>query len=493
MTCRVTWRALAQSATLILAGCVTAGPQPPEYAVKKDGAPKTPFIEQVRKRLPPLKHARGNRLPMILWEGVPAEPQAPEVYKTLIERGLAQPVRLEDKSLAAAQVMHQAGQPVIMMQGSGGPWPAQLAGDPKLWQHQFEAGYVFKPGPYPDNAVRPCLALYDGWAINANAVRDTLRKFKAAGVPVSGVWMDWEGDPYFFHEQYTQASHCARCKALLPAWVLASQQNCSQYCARLYLRLLDAYLAAPVAEVFPDCSTTNWMVVWSTPEKPVLGWGGRGMAPGGPGLLTHTNPVAYGNTVYWKFWKPEWPLDREHVDIFYLHLFLRQVSVDAANCRVYAPEKRSLPWVARWCPDDENLKIPIPSRESYREALRHIWLRGAASMQIFNATRPGFEDIVFGEVEDAVAVYDEMLAFAPFLAEGEIMCCDVPEMQDTRVLWSGLRRGDQAVVRAVKLGGGSGQLTFEPWPGRSVTLDADAAGHTFMLERQGERVTVKRQ
>lgn len=479
---------------LLLAGCVGTGPAaPPEYAVKRDPpAAKRTFLELLRERVPPLKHPRGSRLPMILWEGLPLDPQPVEAYQALLERGLVQPLRLDDKMLATAQVQKQAGAPVIFMEGGGGPWPAQLAGDPKLWQHQFEPGYEFKPGPWPDNAIRPCLALYDGWAINADRVRGILRRFRDAGIDVAAVWTDWEGDPYFVRSQYAQASRCARCKAMLPPWVLASPDNCATYCWRLYIRLLDAYLAAPVAEVFPLASTTNWMVVCSTPERPVEHWNGRIVPPSCPGLMTATNPIAYGNTVFWKDWDPAWPLDRAHVDVFYLHLFLRQVSHNQANLQVYAPEKDAVPWIARWCPDDENPQIPIPSRESYREALRHLWLRGADSMQIFNATRPGFEDIVFAEVEDAVAIYDEMLAFAPFLDAGEVMCLDVPGPQADGVLWSGLRLADRAVVRAVKLGGGKGRIALVPWPGTQLELETDDAGRTFLLTRTDAGVTVAR-
>jgi hypothetical protein len=210
-------------------------------------------------------------------------------------------------------------------------------------------------------------------------------------------------------------------------------------------------------------------------------------------MLTGTNPIAYGNDYFWKFWNKEWPVERRPVDRFYMHLLLRQVSDDSANKLIYGPDKDSFPWVARWCPDEGDPKIPMMSREAYREALRHIWLRGADSLQIFNASRAGYEDIVFAETADAVAVYDEMLGYARFLDRGEILCCDVPDMQHEGVLWSGLRLADEAVVRVMNQGEGVAKVKMDPWPGTAAEVEAPPDGATYILKREGEAVRAARQ
>ncbi|MBI2437473.1 MAG: hypothetical protein HYV36_01480 [Lentisphaerae bacterium] len=461
----------------------------PVYPVKQEQRDAAPFLEQLKRKIKPLRHARGKRWPMILWECGAFEPQKADVYTALLERGLTQHIRLDDKMIPTAKALQASGAPVIMMEGAGGPWPANLAGDPKKWAHQFEAGYTFKP-EYAGETVKPCLGLQEGWALNAERVRGILAKFREAGVTVDALWLDWESDP--LGNQYEQASHCARCRQMLPQWALASKDNCRQYCTRLYLQLLDAYLAAPAKEVFPKCSIVNWMVVGSMPERPVLFWNNRPVPPGVPALFLDTNPVAYGNTVYWEFWNPAWPLDREHVDQFYTHLLLRMVSANQFNLRAYAPEKDAIPWVARWCPDVQDDKIPIISRERYRECLRHLWLRGVDAMQIFNPARAGYEDIVFAEVEDAVAIYDEMLAFAKFLDDGETLCLDEPAPQDDGVLWSGLRLKDEAVIRLIKQGGGSAKISIAAWPGTSVELKAMDEGATWLLTRDGQKVAARK-
>jgi hypothetical protein len=468
-----------------LAAAVGALGAEPEYARVVSNEPARPVVEQILAEVPTLKHERGTRWPMILWECGDFAPQPPERYRQLLARGLTQHLQLNTNHIPAALALQAAGSPVILMQGAGGPWPAQLAGAAPNWAHRLDAEY--KPQSY----VKPCLSATEGWAIEADAVRAALRRFKEAGVTVDGVWMDWEGDPMSGIESFDQASHCSRCRATLPASVLASTNAFHAYRWRLYVDLLSTYLAAPVREVFPKCEVTNWMIVWSTPERPLRYWNDRVLQPTAPAFFTAANPVAYGNTLYWKAWDPQWPLDREGVDRLYFHLLIRMVSDSEANAARWAPWMKSFPWVSRWCPDDEDPAIPIMSRERYREVLRHLWLRGVDGMQVFNPTRKGFAKIVLSEVQDAVAVYDEMLEHRDILEGGEVLNLAVPGPRDDGVVWSGVRSGGRAVVRAFRQGEGKAPFTIEAWPGLPVELEAPAAGRTYLLTQEGGRARVR--
>jgi len=73
-----------------------------------------------------------------------------------------------------------------------------------------------------------------------------------------------------------------------------------------------------------------------------------------------------------------------------------------------------------------------------------------------------------------------------------VMCSDMPEMQDERVVWSGLRLGDRALVRAFKQGGGDGVLSFTPWPDQPMKLPVPAGGKIYLLRRVGTRVVVEK-
>ena len=83
-----------------------------------------------------------------------------------------------------------------------------------------------------------------------------------------------------------------------------------------------------------------------------------------------------------------------------------------------------------------------------------------------------------------------MLAHREFLDAGEILCTDVPKVQDDGVLWSGLRLKDRAVVRVFKQGGGAAKVAIEPWPGRPVTLAVPAGGKTYVVTTDGKTARV---
>ena len=440
-------------------------------------------LEEFLRRVPELTHDLGDRWPMIMWEGISFEPQPAEVYKQLLARGLTQHVRMDPEMIPTAKTLQEAGSPVIMMQGKGGEWPYGLAGEEEAWTHRYEEGYE----PESERRGKACLPVLTGWRRAAEQVRDVLRQYKDAGVTVDAVWMDWEGEPLGSSRGYENARHCTRCRRLLPSRVLESKEAYRAYCWRLYLELLGTYLSAPAREVFPGVSTTNWMVIYSAADRPARGawWEGE-VSPSVPSMFTATNPVAYGNTNYFNWeWQDSYPIDREHVDQFYGHILLRQVSDNAANRQKYAPQKDSFPWVIRWCPDAFDPAIPILSRPRYREMLRHIWLRGADGMQIFNASREGYDELVYNEVVDAVRIMDELLAYRELLDRGRVMNAEVPARQDPGVIWSGLRLEDRAVVRVFRPGGAPATVTFSPWEGTEVTIDdlAEQEGSFYLLTR----------
>jgi hypothetical protein len=443
-------------------------------------AGKFSWYEAVIARVPPLRHDRGSRWPLITWEGFSPEPLPPENYRRLLERGLAQHIRLDPSSIETALAIQRAGSPVIVMEGASGPFPASLAGEPEAWAHRFEDGYD------PQGPIRPCPSLHAGWAKHADQLRDVLRRFAARGVRIDAVWLDWENDPLYGSDRYDQARHCRRCRAQVPPKALASKERFFEYTNREFYDLFGAYCAAPIREFFPGCSVTSWLAQPSTPEEPQPDWNGDRGHVHLPPMVTAWNPTAYGAASWvWRGRAAGDRRDQEHVDQVYTNLLLRQVSLTAKLGARWAPEKESIPWVARWVSEAPELEFPVMSRERYREVLRHLWLRGVAGMQVFSPRQQGFEDMALVEVEDAAAAYGEMLAYRELLDGGEVLCHEVPREQDDGVLWSGIRKGDRAVVRVFKQGGGSARQAIRPWGQREIELEATGEGQTYLLEREG--------
>ena len=466
----------------------------PSAPARVEEIDSVPWIEVIEKEIPPLQNKLGDRWPMIAWHSVGMEPLAREQIEMLLDRGLIQHLRMEKRYIEAAKALQEAGAPVIFMQGEAGSWPYSLAADSSRWAHQFDEGYHYEMAGRGGLGAwhGACPMMLEGWELMAAEVRTTLEAFRAAGVRVDAVWMDWEGDPYPWAHLFKQLAHCQRCRAQLPPQVIEDESQFWAFYWRLYQQLYGAYLAGPVREIFPQCSVTNWHLVYSTQTTPLSYFvNNRVLPPGIPPLFTATNPVAYGNDKFWySEWKEEYPRDRRHVDQFYMHNLLRQISGDAANRQAYAPEVGSFPWVVRWCriTDSGEDEVPDMSREAYRESLRHMWLRGIDGMQVFNAYLKDYAEISLFELQDALAIYNEILAHREFLAAGEPMNLQVPGPQDEGVLWSGLRLQERALVRLVSQGDTDVRAELEPWAGSPIELEAPRGGKTYVLRLVDGRV-----
>ena len=464
----------------LLAGCALAVPEPPQFSPVADGK-KAPidWWKVIEERISPLTHERGRRWPLILWNNGGYDPLPEKTARMLLARGITQHIRLEASMIPAARALSRAGAPVIVMEGKSGTWPYPLAGDPSQWAHQYG-----DDADIPEDWRKlPSPTRIKGWAAAASQVRGILAEFKAAGVTIDAAWLDYEGEPRGANFEAAKASPSTM--ELLPARAMESRRAFYLFRRQLWMKLISTYVAAPIREAFPKASVTNWMASLSTPGRPVLGWQDQALPSLGVSMFTATNPVAYGIDLYFDHaWKDDYPLDRDHVDRLYTHLLLRQVSDDAYNRARMAPYLKSVPWVGRWVPLDKDKATPVMSRESYREALRHLWLRGIAGMQVFNSG--SIRELEIGEVEDTAAVYDEMLAFRKFLERGRVMNFDYPGVQDDGVLWSGLRLEGEAVVRVASRTYSSAWL--EPWQGRWVRVAIPAGGATYLLSLTGDSV-----
>jgi hypothetical protein len=438
--------------------------------------------------VPTLQHDRGKRRPLVLWEGGDGATFNEKTAKMLLERGVVPAVRLDPDMIPVALQLQRAGAPVVLLDVKSGSWPYDLVGDPGKWALSFAQNAQVQESwrrlPVPGRL--------EGWAIAAQQLREVLRRFQEAGVRVDAVWLDYETAPANVPYEAAKASREAGKE--IPARALASNEAFHRYRWQLWLQLPSSYVAAPVREVYPAASVTNWMVMVSTPETPVTGWDNRPLPPSGLTLFNATNPVAYGvDKGVLALWdKEQVPPEADAVDRAYVNLLLRQASQDGQNRQRVASHLDSVVWVARDFQALPERKVPAMSRAAYREALRHLWLRGADAMQVYNSQRPGSLAAALAEVQDAATVYDELLKHRDFLDQGEPITFALPAVHEAGAIWSGLRMADQAVVRTAWLGEGEGTAEVEGWPGFKITLPATRAGTTFTvkLNREAGRLEV---
>jgi len=477
-------------AVLFPAGDASAGevaPATSECPVADDGlypAPPAPAQDIPWNRwlldcVPPLRHERGGRWPLVFWHGPQWEVVSDADLTAYAARGVVPTVRLVTEDIPRAQRLQRLGLPVIALEGKGRGWPYDQAGDAKLWALDLppEAGI-------PDWWRRePDPLRLDLWARAADYIRGVLRAYQAGGVTLDAAWLDYEGHPSM--QDYEALLAAPKARAKVPAAALATPQAFFAYRRQLWIQLMSAYVAGPIREFYPSASVANWVHLLSSPEHAVQSWDNWNHPDLSATLFTATNPVAYGIDVAFQ---SNWPTGREpdhaSVDRAYMHILLREVSVDAQNRALKAPYLHAVPWVARWVRDLDDRRTPVMSRAAYREALRHLWLRGTAAMQVFNPLRSSHPAESLAELQDAVAVYDELLAWRDLLDHGEVMNYQVPRPDDQGLLWSGLRTADTALVRLYSLGENAPKsLDLAIWAGQRVVLQVSPGGKSYRIER----------
>jgi len=451
-------------------------------------------IDTLFKQVKPLENDLNGRYQVIVIEpfkmsaddrsyndGIPLDK---EVYEGLAARGLTQWIPPRTKYIPIALALQEAGCQVIFMEGNAfnGPADEHAEGGLHILPEGFERDR-HQPAQQPSY---PCPLLFSGWHNKAMLLREMLKEYKEAGVIVTAAWLDWEIEPYPGQSQWREAKACSRCQEMFPKGVLDDFDKYYAYILRVRNNLFSTYVAAPFLEYYPNCSVTNWEAVLSSIEDPTPRWSAtRTYPPSDLGMFTAANPVAYGNTIWYNYhFKKEynWPLDEKHMDQLYTSVMLGEISMHQKNSDKLYPEMESIPWVDRYCADNEDPKIPILTRERYREILRHLWLRGSDGMQIFNPVwfpdDPAKMDIVTEEVVDVIEVYDEMLMYKEFLDNGQVMNYEFPTVYGGESFWSGLRIGNKALVR-----------TFSQDIDEHISIRPFAEGNKITLNFKGNKGT----
>ncbi len=438
---------------------------------------KLDWLNEIRNRVSPLTNVMDGRWPLVLWRTIPLNQISREVAEMLLTRGLVPALPLDRSSINAAQILRSTGAPIILTSGSGAGsiWPYNLEQDQTKWAYQF-------PDQYPRQDSLPVPTLFSGWSIAATEIKKILQSFREAGVNVNAAWLDYEG--LLFQSNYIDATRSLNGPEFLPRGSMTSPDSFIRYTQQLWVSLVSTYIAAPIREVYPRISVTNWLAVLSLPGFPVISWYGYPLPTVGPNLFTSTNPVAYGiDTAFNARAKLNGMSTQRDVDRIYTEILLRQVSADSYARNRIAPELEQTVWIARWARDNQSKLTPMMSRSAYREALRHLWLRGVDAMEIFSPVRKGYEDLAIQEVEDASTIFNEMLAYEEFLSSGTVLNYRYRISNRKPVLWSGMKLENQALIRATSLSGKLESVTVDPWSDSKITLQAPISGVTYFLFR----------
>ena len=430
----------------------------------------------------PMRHSTAGRMPFMLWNlPLPLDDELVPMHRDgrlgryiaqLAERGIVPTVNLGWRwsmtgALTMARALQEGGRPVNI-----------LFPDPRLLEaHIYKNSTVGIVAPTSVSAgvVRrwPCFPEADARE-SAEYLRRTLQPFRDAGIDVQGVWLDDEGLPYPSNSSYFAQRLLEECRSRYPAEALASFGAFTQW-TREFRATVFTEVLRPTREMFPKARFGAYGDMTS----------GTASRFGLDALM----PALYANTRDLPAAFPAGAPSQAAVDGFYAARILRIFS--ESNARK-SPGKLSIPYVSRFVPDNTLPQYRLGmSQRAYRELLRHVWLRGADALFLFNHGYPTNPQIVtheasFASVEDARAVYDELLAHRAFLESGRPVSFAVPKDLSREALWSGLRLGDLCLVRATPPSGAATTVRVAAFDGASVELDVPAEGAYYLLSRDGK-------
>jgi hypothetical protein len=393
--------------------------------------------------------------------------------KLLAARGIVPTVRMGHDwtpagALALAKAISAAGQPVYLLIPT---IPGDEAG-------LYPGGDIGGSG----RAASPCFMDFDT-STAARTMRSWLQPLKDAGITVKGVWFDYEGEPKPSRAAWAIQKSSVTCRDRYPSDVLDDYDRWSDFIYNLRSRILSEAVADPIHELFPAAIVGNYNETASSTAKPFVATNGNRVGNRTIGALTAQMPIVYADNRLLGVSFPGASISQERADEFYFPRMLRAASSSFANAQ---SGKLNVPYISRYVPAREsNGQMVGLSQGLYRELLRHVLLRGADGLFIFNISTMARDDALDG-IADSVAVYDEMLAYSDILTGGTPLDFSTPEWPGA--VWSGVRGTDRALIRALTPAGSPQTVSVPVFAGVTVRLEAPVEGATYIVDRSG-RVT----
>lgn len=449
------------------------------------------FIKMVK----PLKHGLGANAPIVLWGWPPpaGNIQADQINGTLrtyidglAARGIdpqlpVGPNYFVGNTVALAQTLEAANLPVYLVF----PRYDMISGT------AYQNTTVF--GTYTDPSGKvyqyPCLPLADG-SIGAQWVHDQLLPLQQAGIHVTGVLFDDESYPSASGIGLYESQEDPACASYYPAGALDTFQTFWKYTFDLRSTLEGQIMGDPVHQLFPGAVVGDFGSYQSSAAVPFMDIRNNNYPPRQLDIDAQVDAL-YNQSILLPQDKAPAKPTAKWADSMYFSEWVRSISSAASNrgsTQLYTFVSSDIPGTI----NPPNLQF-MESRGAYKEALRHLWLRGVNSLWLFAGgdSSPSQAVAAFHMMDDSRAVYDGLLAYRNFLTQGTPMNVTMPDASGTQPIWSGLKLGDQALVRTYSPSGKAGRVTVDAFPGVTVTLPATAAGAGFLISSNGHIRRVK--
>jgi len=474
------------------------------------GRAESDALAQIRKFIPPLTHARGDRLPILVWQspGLPTGLETGTVEQTqqvFLDRGLlplCNPcgnVEAAKTYLPVFQYWQRRGFPVcILPQG----WLHTLLHPDKNGRSKCRHAPPADPSP-----AFPCPAAtlsHRGATTHAENVSRTLEFLKENGVRVKLIVVDFESGLYLrnasdkeekVRQQVAMALKCPNCTAQFGRETLAEPASFASLADRVRAQTTRTALCEPARRVFPDLAIGNFYA-WPInrlprPEGrcPAYGFENSGMNVAMPSMYMNAGWHGAGR-------------DQAKMNWNAFHCCLERFSPAAS---VRRPGEMLIPWPHVWL-GGTYLYLTMKGRALpepwvMAEMARHMILRGAETFAIwwdapkgeYPPNYPYPQYAAMGQlVYDLAGVqegYHDMLRFHDFLRQSQPMTFAVPgapcELTAETATWSGVQTAEKALIRTIAFHEEKTLTKQIEVFGKKVTLTFGSRGRSFWVYPDG--------
>jgi len=501
----------------VILGCAAAAEQPVLPAKRTwpaEPAPDDGTLARIVKHIPRLSYRPGGRWPILAWHGGIKTEEALQVW---IDRGIT-PLFLgwHGKSnvswvLPRFRQLAKQGVPIVVLPQSvvqvmfcppkpGKQWPPGC-------DHELPARST------KENHDFACPAwLYENphLARHAKGFQEACRRYQKEGVEITAILIDFESGAYLrngaekeerLRPAMAEALKCPRCLKRFGRDAMDTLQEYSAIVDRARAYATKTCLVDPVAKVFPRAKTGNFYA-WPISRMPrapgmypAYGYDGSGMNVPQPRRYFNAGWGGCGRDEAKADWNTLW---------YSLQAF--------SPCASVLEEGEALvPWIGI-VTSRNSVRERRPggaayaTPEGFAEVVRHLLLRGAETVAVFNTWSDPAVDFPedYGNIprkevgpwimimEGVQRGYNDMLRFNEILRQAKPLTYDVAgdrnQLDETATVWSGVATDTIALVRTITFG--PEQNSVLEIFGRKVQVPFARKGRFYWITQQGDVMLV---
>lgn len=416
-------------------------------------------IQTILKCTQPLKIARGDRMPLLIWPvhaGVVQDEKIQEaIIRDLDSRGIAMiatwnPDKRQqslDDSLRIARIQQKLGLPVYV--NAVACMYAFYDGDPAS-AHLDEQGKPFFDPSISGGKIGCPFRIQHRYAKLTEQVAFFVRAYREAGVPLNFVFGDWEVDgPLEVNRAWEASQRCTVCQEKITD--LDSFDSFQKAVRVVRSHATKSCYVDPILSHFPQALVGNYGVY---PNDGYRYWYDYYET------FVDYHPHITDQKARYRKWYDDFPLtgytfampvvypwaqtflwyDYESSDYRWFYNMLRVASNAGAHTSSDVPIVPFVHFQPIYEPDPHDKSIRPMSQTAYKELLWHMLLRGSDTMFLWCAAAN-----TETEVPPLHEVWSESLEYSAWLQRGQPLTFDVPKTQGPIV--SAVRLDNRLLIR----------------------------------------------